>query len=99
MRQCQVPGCTRDADYEVFLSEFHAAPGRNGVTLKHDPTCLFICERHAAENEEQAREAKDAGGAPQYPYTNLRQREGFSVYRRIGSTGLRTATSGTFSAA
>ena len=67
MRQCQVPGCTHDANYEVFLSDFPAAPGRDGANTRYDRTCLFICEQHAAENEEQARESSATLKYPDYP--------------------------------
>jgi hypothetical protein len=53
MRQCQVPGCRRDAEYEVFLYDPRPRVGKTEAPLQQDQTCLFICEQHASENEQR----------------------------------------------
>ena len=83
MRQCQAPGCTRDADYEVFLYDFDLRTGQREIVSEQDPTCPFICERHAAENEDAAQGQRTNRAAMIYPYTNQLGAPGISIYRPL----------------
>jgi hypothetical protein len=85
MRQCQVAGCTCDADYEVFRYDYHTRPGQTGPHLTQDQTCLFICRGHAEENEQLAQGERQPRGTMEYPYTNLSHAPGFTIYRPMGS--------------
>jgi hypothetical protein len=81
VRQCQVPGCTHDAAFEVFLYQYAGHPGRSDVRSKLDPTCPFICDEHAAENESGALGERNATGGLEYPYTNLERAHALTIYR------------------
>jgi hypothetical protein len=81
VRQCQVPGCTRDAVFEVFVYQYAGHPGQSEVRYKQDETCPFICEQHAAENESAALGERHPRGSVDYPFTNREREEGLSIYR------------------
>jgi hypothetical protein len=85
MRQCQVPGCTRDAEYEVFLYDSDPRPGRARASMAQDRTCLFICQPHAEENEQQAEGERRPRGNVAYLYTNREHAPGFTIYRPLES--------------
>jgi hypothetical protein len=86
VRQCQVPGCTHDAAFEVFLYQFAGHPGRSPVQTKLDATCPFICEQHAAENESGAQGERSAPRQMEYPYTNLTRAQALTIYRPMDPT-------------
>lgn len=81
MRQCQVPGCTHDAMFEVFLYQYAGHPGKSEVRSKLDATCPFICEQHAAENESGALGERNASGSLAYPFTNQDRVPALTIYR------------------
>jgi hypothetical protein len=87
MRQCQVPGCTHDAAFEVFLYQYTGYPGQSEIRSKLDSSCPYICEQHAAENESGALGERNASGSPEYPHTNLERAHALTIYRPMEPAG------------
>jgi hypothetical protein len=81
VRQCQVPGCTRDADYEVFVVDFHRRSVAPDEADRLDLSCPYICEEHARENEAFAHGDRRPVGEITYPYTNRGGATGLTLYR------------------
>ena len=83
MEPCRVPGCTNEAEVEVILYDLYLDGARSDVFFERDYTCPFLCRRHMAENEEQARGARKPRASVDYPYTNRNGAQGFTIYRPL----------------
>ena len=80
MPHCNVPNCNSEADYEVVLYDvYHDGE----VFFERDTTCSFICARHAAENEREAKGERRPRGIVDYPYTNQHGAQGFTIYKPL----------------
>jgi hypothetical protein len=82
---CSVPGCSRDAEYNVYFTDFKR--GYAERFLEEDFTCPYICHEHACENERgHTGGFQDDYSGVRYPYTKQEDGTGYTRYKRL-STG------------
>ena len=79
--KCCVPGCVRDACFEVLLYDYYSHSGE--VFSERDVTCPYLCGEHQAENERGIVGGQVARGCPRYPHSNKRHAQGFTIYRKV----------------
>lgn len=77
-RPCSVAGCTRSAQYEVYLYDFYRQ--RNEEFFQQDFTCPYLCEEHVRENEARANGIRAPRGWVRYPYSNQNGAQGYTKY-------------------
>jgi len=79
---CRKPGCTRAAEFEVYL--FDAYPTLSGEAprefFEQDFTCPFLCRVHANENEWRAEGKRVPRRYVRYPFTNRNGAQGYTKY-------------------
>ena len=76
--KCCVDGCSKPAEYEVYLYDYY--PHNHHEFFEQDITCPFICKTHMEENEKQAKGARKSRGTVNYPYTNRHMAQGYTKY-------------------
>jgi hypothetical protein len=75
-KKCSVPGCDREASFDVFLYDFYPW---GEVFDKQDFTCPHICATHAVQNEAGAKGERKPRGMVEYPFTNKDYAQGFTI--------------------
>lgn len=76
--KCSVVGCTRPADYEVYLYDYY--PSQNEEFFKQDYTCPFLCNEHMELNEQEAKGERKPRGFVSYPFSNQNFAQGYTAY-------------------
>jgi hypothetical protein len=77
--KCAVHGCTRSAEFKVYLYDYYAPP-INKEFMEQDFTCPYLCEDHMNFNETQAIGKKEHRGTVTYPYSNKNKAQGYTKY-------------------
>lgn len=80
---CRVNGCNSPATVKVFLHDEYQNP--QDVFHEQDKHCPYLCDQHMQENELNAVGVREPRGVVEYPYTNQRHANGWSVYEAIGT--------------
>ncbi|WP_256815811.1 restriction endonuclease [Cytobacillus sp. Bac17] len=79
--KCSVPGCTNNAEYEVYLYDYYDSIDEE--FFEQDYTCPFICNKHMNVNEANARGEKRPRGSVHYPFTNKNLARGYTRYHPV----------------
>lgn len=79
---CRKPGCTRPADFEVYLYDWYPTYSEDAPEefFEQDYTCPYLCKVHANENEWRAQGKRLPRGYVQYPFTNRNGAQGYTKY-------------------
>ena len=79
--RCCVDGCPNLAAYEVHRYVFDLEEG--AVAQVVDESCPYICIEHAIENERGVTARREPWAIVDYPFTNLSQGPGVSIYVQL----------------
>ena len=79
---CRKPGCTRLAEFEVYLYDWYPTLGNEAPKefFEQDYTCPYLCRIHANENEWRAQGKRVPRGYVHYPFTNQNGAQGYTKY-------------------
>ncbi|WP_020481173.1 hypothetical protein [Methylomonas sp. MK1] len=77
-RKCSAAGCTRLADYEVYLYDYY--PFQNEEFFEQDYTCPFLCTEHMEQNEQEAIGERKPRGFVSYPFSKRSFAQGYTTY-------------------
>jgi len=81
MEKCNIRGCKKPAEFEVFLYDVYLHA--EDVFFQRDFTCPFLCGEHMAENEQYASGIRAPREHVRYPYSNQEDAQGFTIYRPL----------------